>query len=75
MKQETWEKIVDKIFDFPPLRKFDEITAPYSNYREGWSSEYSGSHYIEIKFKLGRRWHLAITRTDLTHKEIQENKQ
>lgn len=74
MKQETWEKIVDKIFDFPPISKFDEITSRYWDWSQGWSSEYAGSRYIEFKFKLGRRWHLAITRTALTHKEIQEAK-
>lgn len=74
MKQETWEKIVDKIFSFPPLRKLDEITSPYWDVRRGWSSEYAGSFYKEATFRLGSRWHLTITRTDLTHKEIQEAK-
>lgn len=74
MKQETWEKIVNTIFDFPPIRKLDKITSPYWDWHEGWSSEYAGSRYIEFKFKLGRRCHLTITRTALTHKEIQEAK-
>lgn len=74
MKEETWENIVDTIFSFPPIRKFDEITSPHWEYKRGWSGEHGGSWFTQARFKLGRHWHLTITRTALTHKEIKEKK-
>lgn len=64
------DKTVDAIFLSRPVRKLSEIVDPYWDVSKGWASEYAGSWYTEVILKLGKRWHVKIVRTRLTHQEI-----